>query len=194
MDQDDSLQESQGSSRTVKGKEGVIWGNAETSALIKIWGEAEIKYALSSLKRNYEIFEMISTELNKIGFSRCAEECRTKMKSLRKLYKQAVLQNNTSGSGRSKFIWFNEMAQIFRTDTSIHPLRTTESESATETGVEAMEGEGDVLVTLDLFDSNDSLFSGGLDVSGTDPSETTNYEATLDPARRLVMLRKRKQS
>ncbi|KAJ7345164.1 hypothetical protein JRQ81_001114 [Phrynocephalus forsythii] len=132
MDNDDSLDESQGSTRTVKGK-GIIWGNAETSALIKIWGEAEIKYALSSLKRNYEIFEMISTELNKTGFNRSTEECRTKMKSLRKLYKQAVTQNNTSGSGLSKFIWFDEMAQIFRTDTSIHPLRTTESKSAGDT-------------------------------------------------------------
>ncbi|KAJ7329633.1 hypothetical protein JRQ81_015807, partial [Phrynocephalus forsythii] len=63
MDNYDSLDESQGSTKSVKGKRGVIWGNAETSALIKIWGEAEIKYALSSLKRNYEIFEMISTEL-----------------------------------------------------------------------------------------------------------------------------------
>ncbi|KAJ7326642.1 hypothetical protein JRQ81_016401 [Phrynocephalus forsythii] len=159
MDNDDSLEESQGSTRMVKGKRGVIWGNAETSALIKIWGEAEIKYALSSLKRNYKIFEMISTELSKIGFSRSAEECRTKTKSLRKLYKQAVLHNNTSGSGRSKFIWFDEMAQILRKDTSIHPLRTTESESAAE----------------------------------TDPSESTNYEATLDPARRLAMLQKKKQ-
>ncbi|KAJ7320491.1 hypothetical protein JRQ81_020002, partial [Phrynocephalus forsythii] len=133
MDNNDSLDESQGSTRTVKQKKGVIWGNAETSALIKIWGEAEIKYALSSLKCNCEIFEIISTELNKMGFNRSAEECRTKMKSLRKLYKQAVTQNNTSGSGHSKFIWFDEMAQIFRTDTSIQPLRTTESESAGNT-------------------------------------------------------------
>ncbi|KAJ7324591.1 hypothetical protein JRQ81_017611 [Phrynocephalus forsythii] len=122
MDNEESLDESQGSTKSVKGKRGVIRGNADTSVLINVWGEAEIKYALSSLKRNYKIFEMISTELCKIGFSRSAEECRTKMKSLRKLYKQAVLHNNTSGSGRSKFIWFDEMAQIFRTDPPIHPL------------------------------------------------------------------------
>ncbi|KAJ7344632.1 hypothetical protein JRQ81_000582 [Phrynocephalus forsythii] len=167
MDNNDSLDESQGSTKLVKGKRGVIWGNTETSALIKIWGEAEIKYALSSLKWNYEIFEMISTELSKIGFSRSAEECRTKTKSLRKLYKQAVLHNNTSGSERSKFIWFDEMTQIFRTDTSIHPLRTTESESAADTGTETMEGDGDVLVTLDLVELNDFLLSAGSDVSGT---------------------------
>ncbi|KAJ7344800.1 hypothetical protein JRQ81_000750, partial [Phrynocephalus forsythii] len=79
MDNNDRLDERQGSTRPIKGKREVILGNTETSALIKIWGEAEIKYTLSSLKRNYEIFEMISTELNKIGFSRSAEECRTKM-------------------------------------------------------------------------------------------------------------------
>ncbi|KAJ7341140.1 hypothetical protein JRQ81_004917 [Phrynocephalus forsythii] len=107
---------------------------------------------------------MISTELSKIGFSQSAEECRTKTKSLRKLYKQAVLHNNTSGSGRSKFIWFDEMAQIFRTDTSIHPLHTTESESTA--GAETMERAGDVLVTLDLVESNDFLLSAGSDVSG----------------------------
>ncbi|KAJ7317089.1 hypothetical protein JRQ81_003251 [Phrynocephalus forsythii] len=134
MENEDSLDETMASSRSVRGKRGVLWGNAETSALIKIWGEAEIKYALSSLKSNYEIFEMISYELSKLGYQRNAEECRTKTKSLRKLYKQAVMHNNTSGSGRSKFIWFEEMALIFRTDTSIHPLRTTESESTVETG------------------------------------------------------------
>ncbi|KAJ7309529.1 hypothetical protein JRQ81_007576 [Phrynocephalus forsythii] len=69
MDNDDSLDESQGSTRTVKGKRGIIWGNAETSALIKIWGEAEIKYALSSLKRNYEsLIRLGSTEaLRNVG-------------------------------------------------------------------------------------------------------------------------------
>ncbi|KAJ7329619.1 hypothetical protein JRQ81_015793 [Phrynocephalus forsythii] len=193
MDNDDSLDESQGSTKSVKGKRDVIWGNAKTTALIKIWGETEVKYALSSLKCNYEIFEMISTEFSKIGFSRSAEECRTKTKSLRKLYKQAVLHNNTSGSGRSKFIWYDEMAQIFRTDVSIHPLRKTESKSAAETAAETMEGAGDVLVTLDLVEMADVQLSAGSDISGTDPLETTNYEATLDPARRLAMLRKRKQ-
>ncbi|KAJ7332865.1 hypothetical protein JRQ81_015045 [Phrynocephalus forsythii] len=187
--------------------------------------EDSLDESQGSTKSNYEIFETISTELGKIGFSRTAEECRTKTKSLRKLYKQAVLHNNTSGSGISKFIWFDEMAQIVRTDTSIRPLQTTESESAGDTGAEAMEGAGDVLVTLDLFESQKFLLSGGSDVSGADtqstevcepstsgcstamssvvpnsdnsrrcdPSETTNYEATLDPARRFAMLRKRKQ-
>ncbi|KAJ7341535.1 hypothetical protein JRQ81_005747 [Phrynocephalus forsythii] len=104
MEEDDDLESTQGSIMHRKGKRGVIWGNAETSALIKVWGEVKIKYALSSLKRNYEIFEVISKELSKLGFHRSAEECRSKTKCLRKLYKQAVLHNNTSGSGRSKFL------------------------------------------------------------------------------------------
>ncbi|KAJ7338341.1 hypothetical protein JRQ81_011324 [Phrynocephalus forsythii] len=133
MDNEDTSESSQGTTVQCKIKRGVIWGNEETSALIKVWGEAEIKYALSSLKRNIEIFEVISSELAKLGFSRLASECRTKTKSLRKLYKQAVLHNSTSGSGRSKFIWYDEMANIFRTDTSIHPLQTTESESSAGT-------------------------------------------------------------
>ncbi|KAJ7338322.1 hypothetical protein JRQ81_011291 [Phrynocephalus forsythii] len=148
---------------------------------------------LDNQERNYEILEMISSELLKIGYRRSADECWTKTKSLRKLYKQAVLHNNTSGSGRSKFIWFKKMAQIFQTDTSIHPLRTTESESATDTVAEAMEGDGDEIFTLELFKSNDYLPSASSDVSATDAVETTNYEATLNPATRLAMLRKCKQ-
>ncbi|KAJ7316312.1 hypothetical protein JRQ81_002474 [Phrynocephalus forsythii] len=190
---DDSLDESQGSTKSVKGKRGVIWGNAETSALIKVWGEAEVKYALSSLKRNYEIFEMISTELGKVGYFRSAEECRTKTKSLRKLYKLAVLHNNRSGSGRSKFIWYDEMAQIFRTDASIHPLQTTESESSAEAGADSMDGSGELMVTLDLVEAGDVELSACSDTSGAGHQDSTNYEATLDPARRLAMLRKRKQ-
>ncbi|KAJ7338428.1 hypothetical protein JRQ81_012078 [Phrynocephalus forsythii] len=179
MDQEDSSEESQGSAKSVKGKRGIIWGKAETSALIKVWGEAEIKYALSSLKRNYEIFEMISSELLKIGYRRSADECRTKTKSLRKLYKQAVLHNNTSGSGRSKFIWLDEMAQIFRTDTSIHPLRTTESESTTDTAAAAMEGDGDEIFTLELFEYNDFMPSACSDVSATAEERTPEYNQKI---------------
>ncbi|KAJ7332403.1 hypothetical protein JRQ81_014583, partial [Phrynocephalus forsythii] len=75
MEENDDLESTQGSIMHRKRKRGVICSNVETSALIKVWGEANIKYALSSLKRNYEIFEVISKELSKLGFHRPDEEC-----------------------------------------------------------------------------------------------------------------------
>ncbi|KAJ7320353.1 hypothetical protein JRQ81_019864 [Phrynocephalus forsythii] len=195
MDNEDISESSQGTTVHCKIKRGIIWGNEETSALIKVWGEAEIKYALCSLKRNIEIFEVISSELNKLGFSRSASECRTKTKSLRKLYKQAVLHNSTSGSGRSKFLWYDEMANIFCTDTSIHPLRTTESESSGTSAMEVMQGGTDNVATLTLFEDTDcaNYSYGPSETSGLGAVETSNYKATLDPATRLAMIRKRKQ-
>ncbi|KAJ7332194.1 hypothetical protein JRQ81_014374 [Phrynocephalus forsythii] len=195
MEGEDDFEYTQGSIPSRKGKRGIIWGNAETSILIKVWGEAEIKYALSSLKRNYENFEVISREMKKIGCSRLAEECRSKTKCLRKLYYQAVIQNSTSGAGRSKFLWFEEMAQIFRTDTSIHPLRLTESESQPDVGDGPMETENEPLVTLDFFEATDVVTNsqGASDFSVAEPQDTCNYEATLDPASRLALIRKREK-
>ncbi|KAJ7303164.1 hypothetical protein JRQ81_012097, partial [Phrynocephalus forsythii] len=110
------------------GKRGCSWSPKETKALLRIWGEAERKHAVSTLKRNYPIFVDISAQLAKLGFCRGPVECRTKTKALRKLYKQALLDNN--GAGRWDFIWFDEMQRIFRWDPSFKRLRATESEAS----------------------------------------------------------------
>ncbi|KAJ7301133.1 hypothetical protein JRQ81_000023 [Phrynocephalus forsythii] len=96
MEGEDSPNRSPGGGRYGKGKRGVIWGASETAALINIWGQAERKYALSSRKRNYEIYERVASELGKSGYKRTGEECRSKTKLLRKLYKAAARQDNTT--------------------------------------------------------------------------------------------------
>ncbi|KAJ7326651.1 hypothetical protein JRQ81_016410 [Phrynocephalus forsythii] len=39
------------------GKRGCSWSTRENKALLQIWGDFEIKYALSSMKRNFQIFQ-----------------------------------------------------------------------------------------------------------------------------------------
>ncbi|KAJ7303352.1 hypothetical protein JRQ81_012295 [Phrynocephalus forsythii] len=141
MESEDSPESSPGGGRSGKGKRGVIWGASETAALINIWGQAERKYALSSRKRNYEIYERVASELGKSGYKRTGEECRSKTKLLRKLYKAAARQeddNSTTTPGaaaRPTFPWMEEMDQIFHPEaSSIRPLRTTGREAATRQG------------------------------------------------------------
>ncbi|KAJ7324602.1 hypothetical protein JRQ81_017622 [Phrynocephalus forsythii] len=86
------------------GKRGCSLSTRETRALLQIWGDFEIKYALSSMKRNFQIFSDIAGQLAKLGIHRGPLECRNKAKALRKLYKNASAQNNKSGSGRSDFL------------------------------------------------------------------------------------------
>ncbi|KAJ7300625.1 hypothetical protein JRQ81_000024 [Phrynocephalus forsythii] len=230
MEGEDSPESSPGGGRSGKGKRGVIWGASETAALINIWGQAERKYALSSRKRNYEIYERIASELGKSGYKRTVEECRSKTKLLRKLYKAAARQddNNTTTPGaaaRSKFLWMEEMDQIFRRDASIHPLGTTGSGAVPRQVADTDMDSGEVfsrelykvkddvpnssvasdssLADTQMTDGGEASFSGQsapAHPSGTqqdrgrtaDVRETCSPEATLDPATR-DMIRKRKQ-
>ncbi|KAJ7300499.1 hypothetical protein JRQ81_000030 [Phrynocephalus forsythii] len=197
MEGEDSPDHSPGGGRSGKGKRGVIWGASKTAALINIWGQAERKYALSSRKRNYEIYERIASELGKSGYKRTGEECRSKTKLLRKLYKAAARQDDDTptttpgAAARSKFPWMEEMDQIFRPEaSSIPPLRTTGSEAAT----------GQDTQTTDGGEASFSGQSAPAHPSGkqqdrgrtADVRETCNPEATLDQATR-DMIRKRKQ-
>lgn len=110
-----------------KGKRGTSWTRHEIRCLLSVWGEAEIKFCVSSLRRNLHIFTYMSSELKKLKVNRSALEIRMKTKLLRRDYKKAIAQNSRSGGSPSDFVWMQEMQKIFRGDASIEPHRATES-------------------------------------------------------------------
>ncbi|KAJ7326733.1 hypothetical protein JRQ81_016492 [Phrynocephalus forsythii] len=136
-----------------RGTRGSSWSFDETKLLQKLWGEAEVKYAVSTLKRKYEIFAEISAELANLGYDRGPVECRNKTKVLRRDYKRAIASNKQSGNERAKFICYEEMDRIFRSDVSMHPLRTTETKAPEH---REMSIQDDEVFTLELFELEDS--------------------------------------
>lgn len=119
-----------------KGTRGTSWTRQEIRSLMSVWGDAELKYCFSSLRRNYHIFTYMSAELRKLNVNRSALEIRTKTKLLRRDFKRAIAQNSRTGGSPAEFIWMNEMLRIFRGDPSMQPHRTTETEAPLMEGKE----------------------------------------------------------
>ena len=78
---------------------GKTWSDAETAKLIEAWSEKTIQSHLLGAKRNAKAFEKIVQVLAAHNYERTAKQCRDKMKSLKKRYKDVIDKNRKSGAG-----------------------------------------------------------------------------------------------
>ena len=63
---------------------GSSWSDNEVRALISIWGEDNIQEELDGAVRNQIIFNDIAAKMRKKGYERDWQQCRTKIKNLKK--------------------------------------------------------------------------------------------------------------
>ena len=63
---------------------GSSWSDNEVRALISIWGEDNIQEELDGAVRNQVIFNNIATKMRERGYERDWQQCRTKIKNLKK--------------------------------------------------------------------------------------------------------------
>ncbi|XP_061579333.1 ATP-dependent (S)-NAD(P)H-hydrate dehydratase [Cololabis saira] len=76
---------------------GFLWSDVETRTLLKIWGEQDIQTALDGSFRNSFVYRDVSRRLAAMGFERTPEQCRVRIKSLKRQYllaKEGNLRNN----------------------------------------------------------------------------------------------------
>ena len=64
------------------------WTSDEVQALIEVWGAANVQNQLDGEQRNRPIFEKISKELLKLGYSKTWLQCRTKIKNMTQQYRK----------------------------------------------------------------------------------------------------------
>ena len=67
------------------------WTHAETRALTGIWGESNVQQQLDKVRRNRDIYERISRELSKQGWTKSWKQCRVKVKNLTQSYRKVCL-------------------------------------------------------------------------------------------------------
>ena len=65
---------------------GASWGENETKMLIGVWGEEKIKAELGGRTRTKQVFEKIAQRMVEGGYNRDREQCKTKIKNLKKVY------------------------------------------------------------------------------------------------------------
>ena len=68
----------------------VNWTREEVFKLISIWSEETIQEQLEGCRRNSLVYKKISDNLCAAGFSRTLEQCREKIKKLKRVQENQI--------------------------------------------------------------------------------------------------------
>ncbi|XP_078701716.1 myb/SANT-like DNA-binding domain-containing protein 7 [Branchiostoma floridae x Branchiostoma belcheri] len=90
-----------------------LWRKNETRLLIEIFGDDRIQAKLQGSRRNAYVFDEMTEKLKEHGVFKTGEQCRTKMKNLRALYKGAKDNNSRSGSAVDMSPFYDELDRLF---------------------------------------------------------------------------------
>ena len=128
---------------------GSAWSDAEVTALISIWGNADIQEQLDGATRNKTIYVTISKRLQENGYDRDWQQCRAKIKNLKGEYKKVKDHNGVTGNGRKSFKFYTKLDEILGHRPASAPTALVDTGSpsfstplAEETDVEEGETEG----------------------------------------------------
>ena len=99
-------------SQTTATNRGCAWSDDEVKALIAVWGEGNIQEELDGAVRNKTVFMNISKKLSESGHDRDWQQCRVKVKNLKKNYRDVKDHNGETGRGRKTCKFFKELDAI----------------------------------------------------------------------------------
>lgn len=142
---------------------GFLWSDVETKTLLRIWGEQDIQTALDGSFRNSFIYRDVARRLAAKGFDRTPEQCRVRVKSLKRqflLAKEGNLRNNGQYHKICKF--YDIMEGILSNPSTLNPHFIEE---------EGGSREEEVVDCLDEDDDTKESFSENIDDSYL-PAET----------------------
>ncbi|CAL1271895.1 unnamed protein product [Larinioides sclopetarius] len=106
---------------------GVAWLYSEICALLDIWADQEIQQQLAGRLHNMCIYEKISKKLGDLGIHRTGEQCREKIKKLRRDYKTVVDNNYSPAFARKMLGCYDKVHEIFGKCTVVKPSFVIES-------------------------------------------------------------------
>lgn len=101
--------------RLISNTRGFLWSDMETRALLDIWGEADVQSALDGNFRNSHVYRDVAGRLNELGFERTPEQCRIRIKGLKRQYYQAREGFTKNGHARKICRYYDEMDRILST-------------------------------------------------------------------------------
>ncbi|XP_018105330.1 ATP-dependent (S)-NAD(P)H-hydrate dehydratase 1 isoform X1 [Xenopus laevis] len=100
--------------RLITSTRGFLWSDVETRALLDIWGEADVQSALDGNFRNSHVYRDVAGRLGEMGFERTPEQCRIRIKGLKRQYYQAREGLRKNGQARKICRYYDEMDRILR--------------------------------------------------------------------------------
>ena len=122
-----------------------VWSDNAVKALIVIWGEARIQEELDGATRNKTIYQKISQKLAEQGHEHDWNQCRTKIKNLKRDYRTVKDHNGETGRGRKTCRFFWELDEILGYRPASVPVHLLDTGSAQSEKEAENEGEFSLL-------------------------------------------------
>ena len=80
---------------------GNAWSDNETLTLISIWDKQAIEEQMENPKiNNASIYKSVSEEMKDKGFDKSPEQCKVRIHTLKRMYREAKTRLKKSGKGR----------------------------------------------------------------------------------------------
>ncbi|XP_068124143.1 ATP-dependent (S)-NAD(P)H-hydrate dehydratase isoform X1 [Hyperolius riggenbachi] len=108
--------------RLISNTRGFLWSDVETRALLAIWGEADVQSALDGNFRNGHVYRDVAGRLNELGFQRTPDQCRIRIKGLKRQYYQVREDLRKNGHARKSCRYYDEMDRILSTRPAPAPV------------------------------------------------------------------------
>ena len=118
---------------------GFHWSDAETRALLNIWGEHDVQTALDGNFRNSHVYRDVAGRLGDMGYDRTPDQCRVRVKSLKRQYFQAKKASKKNSQCHKIFKFYEEMERILSSRSSA-TLDSQDIDSVAVEGDETMDG------------------------------------------------------
>ena len=112
------------------------WSDKETLELISLWSDDVVQEELEG-PRNKDVYQRICTKLHEKGFERNINQCREKVKKLKKSYRTVSDNNNVTGRKRKSCKFYEELDRIL----GVKPATKPTFEISSEAGLPASDSE-----------------------------------------------------
>ena len=104
------------------------WSDAETKALVKLWGDERVQAKLRTPAKKKPIFDTIAVKLSDLGYHKTGTQCQTKIKNMVSKYRKVKDTNRKSGNGADdSFVFFDEFDSILGTRVASDPPNIIDS-------------------------------------------------------------------
>ena len=108
-------------------------------ALIAIWGEGNVQEELDGAVRNKVVYVNIAKKMKEQGYDRDWQQCRTKIKNLKKDYRTTKDHNGQTGRGRKTCRFFKELDNILGHRPASVPAVLLDTGTSNSTGADSEE-------------------------------------------------------
>ena len=166
------------------------WSRSETLKLIEIRSEDNIQAQLEGCHRNREVYTRISRRMNEVGFQRTFEQCREKVKKLKKEYRRIKDRLHETEQGRSEEVewpYFDQMDRI------LGHRPTTIPETVVDTLGQRQENNDESSDAREDISEVDETLFGDVSASDTATVASASTESATEPVRENTNKSKKKK-